>query len=183
MMTRSLLALALLAACGRGEPSTTADDNRPAIAVRYVRGGDLPIHTRPSDASEVIATYSRGTSVSVLTHRGEWEEVRVADRSGWARAASLADAAEAKQAEADNLNPRFKVRPPPVTSPGAHGEIVLEARVNQDGEVVDVWTIENTTGNAELALKNSQAVRGSRFEPIIQRGERKAFTYEYRVHY
>jgi hypothetical protein len=183
MTSRALLALALLAACGRGDTPAPADDNRPAIAVKYVRGGDLMIRARPTDVSAVIATYSRGTSVSVLSHHGEWEEVRVADRSGWARAIYLADAAEAKQAEVDNLNPRFKVRPPPVTSPNAHGEIVLEARVNQDGEVIDVRTIENTIGSAELALGNSQALRASRFEPIVQRGERKPFTYEYRVHY
>jgi TonB family protein len=180
----SLLTLLLLASACESEPAPAdAGESRAAIAIAYVRGGELPIHARPSDDSPVIATYSRGQSVSVLSYRGEWEEVRVADRSGWARAASLADAAEAKAAEADNGTAKFRVPPAPVTSPGAHGEITLEASVNQDGEVIDVRTLQSTTGNPELVLRNRNALRAARFEPIVQHGQRKAFTYEYRVHY
>lgn len=181
----ALLALILALGCEKMEsvvPADTAAD-RQAIEVAYVRESDLRIHTRPSDDSPVLATYSRGASVSVLAHHGEWDEVRVADRSGWARAKSLAGASEAKLVEADNLLPRFRIPPAPVTSPGAHGEITFEATVNQDGEVVDVRELLNTTGSVELALKNGRALRVARFEPIIQHGSRKAFTYEYRVHY
>jgi len=181
----ALAALLLAAGCGQTEtaPADTASDARPAIAVKYVRPGDLPIHSRPSDDSPVVATYGSGQSVSVLAHRGAWDEVRVADRSGWAHATLLGDAAEAKQAESDNLSPRFRIPPAPVTSPGAHGEIILEASVNQDGEVIDVRTVMNTAGNAELVLQNSRALHAARFEPIVQHEQRKAFTYEYRVHY
>jgi len=184
MMRFALAALLLAAGCGQTEtaPADTAGD-RAAIAIAYVRGGDLPIHARPHDDSPVIATYGSGQSVSVLAHRGDWDEVRVAGRSGWARAASLANAAEAKRAESDNLSPRFRIAPAPVTSPFAHGEIVLEANVNQDGEVIDVRTTTNTTGSPELVMQNSHALRAARFEPIVQHGQRKAFTYEYRVHY
>ncbi len=189
MKYATLLALVptvfLAMGCEKTESAVSADTaaDRQAIEVAYVRESDLRIHARPSDDSPVLATYSRGSSVSVLAHRGEWDEVRVADRSGWARAKSLVGAAEARLVEADNLMPRFRIPPAPVTSPGAHGEITLEANVNQDGEVVDVRELLNTTGSIELALKNSRALRVARFEPIIQHGSRKAFTYEYRVHY
>ena len=95
----------------------------------------------------------------------------------------LACAIEAQKAEADNLNPRFKIPPAPVTSPGAHGEVTLEASVNQDGEVTDVRQLVNTTGNPELASRNIHSLHLARFEPIIQHGTRQPFTYEYRVHY
>ncbi len=181
----ALLALFTIGGCTQSEtaPDDTASASRAAIAVEYVRESDLAIRQRPSDDAPVIATYSRGTSASVLSHRGEWDEIRVADRSGWARAKSLASAAEAQQVEADNLSPRFRIPPAPVTSPGAHGEIDLEASVNQDGEVTGVTTTLNTTGSSNLAEKNTAALRSARFEPIIQHGQRKPFTYEYRVHY
>lgn len=164
-------------------PADSASDTRGAIEVMYVRDGDLPIHARPADDSPVMATYSSGTSVSVLSHHGDWTEIRVADRSGWVHGKSLANHAEAQQAEADNLSPRFRIPPAPVTSPGAHGEIDLEATVNQDGEVTGVTTTLNTTGSSNLVEKNINALRAARFEPIIQHGQRKPFTYEYRVHY
>ena len=188
MRMRTPLALLLVlgaVACEPGE-SPSADptsDSRQAIAVEYVRADELPIRSRPYDGAPVIATYSRGSTVSVLSHRGEWDEVRVADHNGWARATSLAGAVEAKKAEADNLNPKFKIPPAPVTSPGAHGEITLEATVNQDGEVVDVRLLVNTTGSPELATRNIRSLHLARFEPIVQHGTRKAFVYEYRVHY
>jgi hypothetical protein len=184
LLAALLLSALLLAAACQDEPKPSdAGESRPAIAIRYVRGMELPIHARPNDDSPVMANYSKGQSVSVLAHRGEWEEVRVADRSGFARTSALADAAEAKAAEADNSSPRFLVPPAPVTSPGAHGDLTLEANVNQDGEVLSIRTLENTTGSAELVARNTKALRASRFEPIMQHGQRKAFTYEYRVHY
>ncbi len=181
----ALAALVVTGGCWKSEtaPADTAADSRPAVAVEYVRDNDLAIRQRPSDDAPLIATFSRGSSVSVLSHRGEWDEVRVAGRSGWARAKSLAGAAEAQQVDADNLSPRFRIPPAPVTSPGAHGEIDLEANVNQDGEVTGVTTTLNTTGSNDLAEKNTKALRSARFEPIIQHGQRKPFTYDYRVHY
>jgi uncharacterized protein YgiM (DUF1202 family) len=184
------LALAVVVGCivigcnaSEPAPADSVSDTRAAIEVMYVRDGDLPIHARPADDSPVMATYSRGTSVSVLSHRGEWDEIRVADRSGWVHVRSLANNTEAQQAEADNLSPRFRIPPAPVTSPGARGEIDLEATVNQDGEVTGVTTTLNTTGSNELAVKNTNSLRSARFEPIIQHGQRMPFTYDYRVHY
>jgi uncharacterized protein YgiM (DUF1202 family) len=182
-----LVVMGSIAVIGCNVPESSsadsASDTRGALEVMYVRDGDLPIHARPADDSPIMATYSRGTSVSVLSHRGEWDEIRVVDRSGWVHGKSLANNTEAKQAEADNLSPRFRIPPAPVTSPGAHGEIDLEAAVNQDGEVTGVTTTLNTTGSSNLVEKNVNALRTARFEPIIQHGQRKAFTYEYRVHY
>jgi TonB family protein len=191
-MKRLLLAALLLAACGKSEAppaADTADDTRMPIATEYVRGADLKVHAKPSDASPVESTYGTSESVSVLSKQGDWVEVRTAAGSGWAHAADLATADEMAQANsnaatgADNTSARFLVPPEPVTQPGAHGEVTLEADVNSNGEVVAVRVTQNNTGSESLAQRNIASLQKARFAPIIKRGQRMPFTYEHRVHY
>jgi len=179
-----LAALSLVSSCSKSEtPSTDTPRVREAIAVEYVQGADLPVRSRPYDDAPVIVTYTRGTAVSILSHRGAWDEVRVADRSGWARAGALGDLAAEEKDEKDSLTPRFKVVPAPISGAGAHGEIFLEANVNADGEVIGVRLLENTTGSDQLAQRNVEALKSARFEPILQHGTRKPFIYDYTIHY
>ena len=185
-MPRLTIAIALpllLLACGQKDETPVADV-RPAIAVEYVRGDDLPVHAQPSDGSPIVTKYGNGESVSVLSRSNGWAEVCTANGSGWAKEEGLADAAASKQSEADNLTPRFRGNPPsPVTQPGATGEIVLEADVNPSGEVTSVRVVSNTTGSPALAAKNVAMLQGAKFHPIVQHGERKPFIYTHRVHY
>jgi uncharacterized protein YgiM (DUF1202 family) len=172
-----------LAACNEAAPpSTDTASERAAIAVEYVRGDGLIVHAKPSDASPVLANFTSGESVSILAKQGEWAEVRMPDGSGWARISSLSKAVEA-QHEEDNATPRFRKAPSPVTQPSAHGEIIIEAMVNTDGDVTSVKVTRNTTGSDALAFKNSAEIKSAKFEPIVQKGRRREFIYEYRVHY
>lgn len=177
------LAVLLFAACGNETPAVTATKARTPIAIEYVRADTLQVHAKPFDDSPVTAQYANGESVSVLSRRGSWLEVRTASGSGWVHESDLSSAAEAKKSEEDNLTPRFRVAPQPVTHPGARGEIVLEANVNSDGEVTSVRTLSNTTGSAELESQNTASLRRARFIPIVRHGERTPFTYEHHVHY
>jgi TonB family protein len=154
---------------------------REAIAVAYVRADKLPVHTTTSDASPVITTYAEGETVSVMSKKGDWTEVRTSDGSGWVHASDLGE--NAKEVEADNLSPRFRRAPMPVSQPGAHGEIVLEADVNSDGDVTAVRILSNSTGSQSLADNNAEALRQAHFLPIVQHGQRRNFQYEHRVHY
>jgi outer membrane biosynthesis protein TonB len=70
-----------------------------------------------------------------------------------------------------------------VTQTTPRGEIVLEAAVNTDGDVTSVRTLTNTTGSMGLEAKNRAELEGTKFYPIVQKGQRVPFTYEYRVHY
>jgi uncharacterized protein YgiM (DUF1202 family) len=176
--------LLLLAAC-KGEVTVTDTgtmDTRGPIAVRYVGAPELQVRAAANDTAEVLATYQNSEAISVLAEQGEWVEVRTGDRSGWARGADLVDAATAEQQE-ENPQPKFRVMPLPVSAPGAHGEIYLEADVNSDGEVTDIRTITNTTGSEALAVQNTAALRAARFYPIVQNGERVKFKYYHRVTY
>ena len=177
------LAVAMLfaVACANEPPRKPA--MRTPIAIEYVRGDALAIHAKPSDGAPVIARYDSGESVSVLSRSGEWAEVRTPDGSGWARASGLASAAESKATQSDSTAARFRIAPAPVTEPGAHGEILLVASVNGDGEVNDVTVERNTTGSKSLEAKNIIALRRARFFPMVRHGQRTPFLYDYHVTY
>ncbi|HEX3578878.1 MAG TPA: SH3 domain-containing protein [Thermoanaerobaculia bacterium] len=177
-----IIAVAGLAACDN-EPKAEATDTRMPIEVQYVRESALKIHTKALDDAPVVTTYQHGESVSVLSRRGAWAEVRTATGSGWVRANELVDAAEATKAEGDNVKPHFTREPQPVTQPGVHGDVVLEADVNTDGLVTNVRTIRNTTGSMSLETRNAESLRHALFTPLVRRGRREAFVYEHRVHY
>ena len=55
--------------------------------------------------------------------------------------------------------------------------------IDTDGDVTAVRTLSNTTGSMGLEAKNRQELEGAKFFPIVQKGQRVPFTYEYRVHY
>ena len=135
----------------------------------------FPYRTKfPADAAPVVTTYQHGESVSVLSRRGAWAEVRIASGSGWAHANELVDAAEATKAEADNVKPHFTREPQPVSQPGVHGEVVLEADVNTDGVVTNVRTLKNTTGSTSLEMRNAASLRQAVFTPVVRHGRREA---------
>jgi len=153
------------------------------IATQYVRGASLPIHATPDDASRVITTYQASEAVSILSRKGDWVEVSTAFGSGWAHAAELASGDEMPKPAADNEAARFIVPPEPVASPGASGDLTLEADVSSNGDVLGVRVTLNNTGSEGLAQRNVTALQKAKFAPIIKHGQRMPFTYEHRVHY
>jgi len=182
-MTRGLLIpILLLAACSAEAPTSERTDTRIPLSVEYVRETTLKIHTQPNDGAPVVATYQHGESVSVLSKRGTWAEVRTGSGSGWVHGEELAGAAEATQ-ESDNTKPHFIRAPEPVTQPGAQGELVLEADVSMNGVVLNVRTISNTTGSSALEQRNITSLRQATFTPVVRHGQHEPFVYEHRVHY
>jgi uncharacterized protein YgiM (DUF1202 family) len=170
----------LLLGCSKPEVDTT--DTRVPIATQYVGGAEMAVHHRPDDRSPVVTRFKAGESVPVLSKKQDWAEVRTAMGSGWVHQNELVGAEEALQAQ-KNPTPKFMHPPSPVTSPGAHGTIYIEADVNTDGDITQTTIIENTTGSTDLAEKNVAALQRSKFYPILIHGERKPFKYYYRVDY
>ena len=173
---KRLLLLALLVACSK-PAAEIPPDTREAKEVKYVGAPELQVHKWAKEDSEVIAKFLNGESVSVISHKGEWAEIRTGGGTGWAKTADLADSPDAEP------TPRFKHIPSPVTRPGAKGTVYIEATVNQEGDVTSTKVITNTTGSAELAVKNAAALEKAKFYPIVVKGERKPFIYYYRVDY
>jgi outer membrane biosynthesis protein TonB len=173
--------LIILVSCGReNAPPHPAVPERPTIEIDYVTSAELVVHKSPAEVSPVLTKYNNGESVSVLAKRNQWIEVRTGDGSGWAHAADVSSTAVPVT---DSTTPRFRRAPAPVSSPSAHGEIILEAQVNTDGDVISVKTLSNSTGSAALENDNRNQLLAAKFYPIIQQGERKPFMYEHRVHY
>lgn len=179
-----ILAIALsLVACQKSEKPVPEAPIRDAIAFRYVSVPEMPVHARPEEGSQVLTTWNAGESVSVLSVRGDWSEVRMPDgSSGWARSADLAD--DRNAVVSTPTQPKFLVPPQQVYSPSKlQGEIVLEASVNAAGHIVSVRTISNTTGSDELVKQNSEALRKAQFYPLLKNGSPTPFIYTYRVTY
>jgi len=89
---------------------------------------------------------------------------------------------EAMKQLVESQVPRFLT--PPAAIPSArHGQITMQAKVNTDGEVIQVTPVGNTTGDNQLALENANALLNARFYPMVQKGQRFTFTYEHKVYY
>jgi outer membrane biosynthesis protein TonB len=172
----------LLPSCGREAETPVVPPAREPIAIAYVGAPELEVHAKADDASPVVTKFLNGESVSILSRNDKWIEVRTTDGSGWAHAADVTTAAAAKEAEA-NPSPKFRVQPSPVTQPGIHGTVYIEASVNTEGDVTSTTIITNTTGSPALAERNAAALRLAKFYPIVVKGQKKDFLYDYRVDY
>jgi len=155
---------------------------RYAAEIAYVGVPSMRIYAQPNTSAEPITQYGYTETVSILARNGEWAEVRTVDGSGWALAKELISAAEADKLSKETA-PRFMTPPTAVPHAGTRGEIVLEAKVNTDGDVVEVKPVSNSTGNVALAGANADALRQSHFFPMIQKGQRVTFFYQHHVYY
>lgn len=184
-----LIALFLAFACARKPAPVATETNaraaaweRMAIDIKYVAAPKMDVFAQPRADAPLLTQYGIGETVSILARQGEWCEIRTTEGSGWVKAADLMTAEEAK-AVIGNPTPRFLVQPAPINE-RARGEIVLAAKVNTDGEVIEVKTVKNSTGVPSLADANAASLRASRFYPMIgEKGQRMTFTYEYKVYY
>jgi len=175
----------LIFACSRNvavvAPPENAD-SETAIEVAYIGAPSVAIHQFPSDSSPAITTFRYTETVSVLAQKNEWVKVRTSMGNGWMRRADLIDAATVDDI-LKNPSPRFVAKPEPIPDTRAHGDIAYTARVNTDGEVIDVQMLRNTTRNKALADANATALKSARFYPMLQKGQRVVFTYEHHVYY
>ena len=181
-MKRLLFVLVVLFVACKQEVVPPPAPARETIEIAYVGAPELAVHKTADDASPVVTKFLNGESVSIFTKKGDWVEVRTSDGSGWAHAADLTKAAGAKAEEA-NPTPKFRKPPSPVSQPGAHGTVYIEAAVNTEGDVTHTQLISNTTGSEALASQNEAAIKQAKFYPIVQKGQKKDFLYYYRVDY
>lgn len=171
--------LVLAAACS--EPPAPPPAREPA-GILYVAVPELQIHEQPGEQAPVVATFREGESVTVYAERGDWAEVQLFDdRSGWARRSELT---ETRESYGPSTTPQFRRPPSPVWSPRkVQGEIVLEASVNERGDVLSVRILSNSTGDAALGEQNRSALMAAKFRPLARHGKVHPFLYEYRVSY
>lgn len=178
-----IIPILLFSCMQKPKPVAQASDAaRDPVAIRYVAVPTLKIHANPSETADVISKYGFGETVSVLSHRDNWAELRMFDgSSGWVLTSELMTAEDAAKLVSDT--PRFYAPPQAVDGGRSHGEIELQAKVNTDGTVVDVTTVKNTTGSKTLAERNADALKQAQFYPITQKGQRMTFFYTHSIYY
>ena len=179
------LALSLLIAlsgCGQKETEDVAPDRDP-IAFLYVAGPEMQIRQSPAANAPVVATYHQGQSVTVLSKKGDWSEIRLNEgKSGWAPSSEMTDNVESMTSTPSA--PRFRTPPAPVYSQtSVHGEIVFDASVSEQGDVSNVTTVSNTTGSTSLEMQNKAEIQKAKFFPMSVGGKTQPFIYTYRVQY
>ena len=185
-MKRIAALLAVLTAFSCAQQRKPVSDSdvtgiRPAIAVEYAGVPTLTVYSSPNDTSAVIGNYGYTESIPILSRSGDWSEIRTFDGTGWVKSWQLMNADQAKELAKDP-SPRFYIEPVAIRF-NARGEIVQQAKVNSEGLVYEVKTISNTTGIQSLAEENAIALRNAKFFPMIEKGQRKTFTYERRLIY
>src|SRR5437764_7618461 len=132
-------AVLLLFACSKTQPSAApSNEARRPIDTSYVGVPRLTVYAQPSDTAPVVTTYGYTESVSILSRKGAWSETRTYDGgTAWVHSAELITATQVDEV-LKNPVPRFAVAPQQIPSVRVHGVILLQARVNTDGEVIDV---------------------------------------------
>lgn len=179
------LTIVLLFSCNvkRTPTATPKETFRQPIATLYVGVPEMKVYAEPREDAELLSTYGYTESVSVLSQKSGWYEVRTFDGgSGWSRAMELLTAEQIDPFTKDP-QPRFYLPPQQVPNPRVRGEIVLKAFVNTAGDVWNVEVMKNTTRLDELASTNSDALRKAKFYPLINNHQRASFTYEHHVYY
>ena len=180
-----IVLLFLLPACSRNVAVVAPPENNTgdsAIEIAYVGAPIVTIHQFPSDSSSAITTFRYTETVSILAQKDDWVKVRTILGNGWMHRADLINAAQVDEI-LKNPTPRFLAKPEPIPDTRARGEIAYSAKVNTDGEVIEIQTLRNTTRNAALAQANATALKNARFYPMLQKGQRVVFTYEHHVYY
>ncbi len=181
-------ALILIAAIGctqkpapvANEKTVMAPDEQPAIAVEYVAVPSMSVYAKPALDAQVTGSYGLTEAISILDRRDGWCKIRTFEGIGWVQQKDLMSGTSA--ATFDTTTPRFYVAPTAVEFRG-RGEIWYQAKVNTDGAVVEVKTVKNTTGSNTVAQANADALALAKFYPMIDKGARKTFIYEYKVYY
>jgi len=177
-----VFAFAFVACMSHPEATPPQDATRTPVDIKYVGVPSMKIYSAPSDSATLVTEYGYTETVSILSRKGDWVEVRTVDGSGWSLAKDLIDGKEVEEI-LGKPTPRFFTPPVTIPAPDARGQIALMAKVNTDGTVVEVWTISDTTKSKKLVQANSEALKQATFYPIVQKGQRLTFVYEYDVTY
>ena len=178
-----LLTITLLASCRESSPDVPPV--RESIGTLYVAVPSATIRERPDESARQIASFQVGETVSVLSIRGSWAEVRLGgEGTGWVMKTSLSSSPADEASDEASETVRFKQPPSPVYSAGgARGEIVLEASVDTNGSILSVRTLRNTTGSKALEAQNSRELQKASFYPLKVGRKLRPFFYEYRISY
>jgi len=158
---------------------------RESIGTMYVSSDQAPVLERPDASGATLTTFKAGEAATILAVKDQWAEVRLdIDRSGWIAKEHLMDQSDGAEMRSTPTDIKFRRPPSPIFRAGsAKGVILLEASVDENGNVTTVRILSNTTGSPELERLNRDELLRAKFYPLISAGRKTQFVYSHRAEY
>jgi len=142
-----------------------------------------PANVRESASAKAatVARLSRGARLTSFEEKDGWLHVKLADtRTGWIRKNLL------KKDNGCLPDRREVLLTPPMLrmsdgsgAPGPKGKVVVEADIDDKGDVRTVRVVKNETGSPERAEIAKREVKGVKFQPPVKKCRVTGFTYVY----
>jgi hypothetical protein len=147
-----------------------------------VTSKSVNVRKTASTKAATVARLSRGARLTLFEEKDGWLHVKLADtRTGWIRKDLL------KKKDDGCLPDRREVLlTPPMLSmsagagaPGPKGKVVVEADIDDKGDVRTVRVVKNETGSLERAEMAKREAQGVKFQPPVKKCRVTGFTYVY----
>lgn len=166
------------------EPATAAE-LAPAPAAPevswLVTSKSANVRESASTKAATMARLARGARLTSFEEKDGWLHVKLADtRTGWIRKDLL------KKDDGCLPDRREVLLTPPMLrmsdgsgAPGPKGKVVVEADIDDKGDVSTVRVVKNETGSPERAEMAKREVQGVKFQPPVKKCRVTGFTYVY----
>jgi hypothetical protein len=166
--------------------STAASAEERAIGTVRVNASTLNVRAAASASAEVVSRARKGEKLAVLEDSGDWLRVRLGDGTvGWVAAQHIVRegaAARPRRGCPPDSDYSFIKAPKPAFSDNqsSHGIVIVDAGVDNKGNVVSTRIVSNTTGDPSLASLTERELREARFAPPVRNCVAKAFVFTYK---
>jgi TonB family protein len=189
-MRRIAIALLLTACSTQPAPVTAPTATAPAQPTTTVRvtASALNVRADASTSAAVVTQVRRGTRLSVLADSDGWLRVRLASgEEGWVSAQHVSrdlraqsDSPRRRGCPPDSDYRFLKTPVPTFSDSGAHGLVIVEANVNENGVVTSTKVVSNGTGDEALAFLAEKEIRSAAFEAPVRNCVRRTFIFTYK---
>jgi TonB family protein len=162
------------------EPAPSAEPAAApqAVEVSWLVTKSVNVRESASTKSATVARLNKGARLTSFEEKDGWLHVKLPDkRIGWIRKDLLR--------KDDGCLPDRKevmLEPPMLRmsdAPGPKGKVVVEADIDENGNVKAVRVVTNETGSAERADAVKAEVQTVKFQPPIRKCRVSGFTYVY----
>jgi hypothetical protein len=159
-------------------PEKPADTT--AGAVYLVAAKTANLRKSPATSSATLGRLKKGDRITFLEEKNDWLRVKAANEQiGWVRRDLVRkdDGCLADRKELLLLPPMLHMSE--AGAPGAKGKVVVEADIDDKGDVKAVRVVMNETGSPERAETAKSEVLGVKFQPPVKKCRATGFTYVY----
>jgi TonB family protein len=145
----------------------------------------LNVRREPSTDAEVVRQLKKGAVLGVVRSEDGWVRVRLDDGTfGWVAERFVGrPGVKAKKTGKCPADSDFAFEETPTlafSDSGAHGMVVVEAKVDVKGVVTGTKVVSNSTGDQALAFLAQREIKSARFSPPIRSCVPRAFIFTYR---